>query len=114
MTRQMILAAAAATASMILGGCVASDEPPFDPRGMTAQQREAAKGHCLPADMDGGEANPLGARDMYLGTTQYRIHGTNAHWTIGYAVSSGCIRMRNQDVVDLYERVGVGTRVIVM
>jgi lipoprotein-anchoring transpeptidase ErfK/SrfK len=76
--------------------------------------REAAKGHILPAHMDGGEANPLGARAMYLGTTQYRIHGTNAPWTIGYAVSSGCIRMRNQDVVDLYERVGVGTRVIVI
>jgi lipoprotein-anchoring transpeptidase ErfK/SrfK len=76
--------------------------------------REAAKGHFLPAHMEGGEANPLGARAMYLGTTQYRIHGTNAPWTIGFAVSSGCIRMRNQDVVDLYERVGVGTRVIVM
>jgi lipoprotein-anchoring transpeptidase ErfK/SrfK len=76
--------------------------------------REAAKGHFLPAHMDGGEANPLGARAMYLGSTQYRIHGTNAPWTIGYAVSSGCIRLRNQDVVDLYERVGVGTRVIVM
>jgi lipoprotein-anchoring transpeptidase ErfK/SrfK len=76
--------------------------------------REAAKGHILPAHMDGGEANPLGARAMYLGSTQYRIHGTNAPWTIGYAVSSGCIRMRNQDVVDLYERVSVGARVIVM
>lgn len=76
--------------------------------------REAAKGHILPAHMDGGEANPLGARAMYLGSTQYRIHGTNAPWTIGYAVSSGCIRLRNQDVVDLYERVGVGTRVVVM
>jgi len=77
-------------------------------------EREAVKGHYLPAHMDGGEANPLGARAMYLGSTMYRIHGTNAPWTIGYAVSSGCIRMRNQDVVDLYERVGVGTRVIVM
>lgn len=77
-------------------------------------EREAIKGHFLPAHMEGGEANPLGARAMYLGSTMYRIHGTNAPWTIGYAVSSGCIRMRNQDVVDLYERVGVGTRVIVM
>jgi len=77
-------------------------------------EREAAKGHFLPAHMEGGEANPLGARAMYLGSSLYRIHGTNAPWTIGYAVSSGCIRMRNQDVVDLYERVGVGTRVIVM
>ena len=77
-------------------------------------QREAAKGHFLPASMEGGEANPLGARAMYLGSTLYRIHGTNAPWTIGYAVSSGCIRMRNQDVTDLYERVDVGTRVIVI
>ena len=76
--------------------------------------REAAKGHYLPAHMAGGEANPLGARAMYLGSTLYRIHGTNAPWTIGFGVSSGCIRMRNQDVVDLYERVKVGTRVIVI
>jgi lipoprotein-anchoring transpeptidase ErfK/SrfK len=76
--------------------------------------REAAKGHILPAHMPGGEANPLGARAMYLGSTLYRIHGTNAPWTIGFGVSSGCIRMRNQDVVDLYERVKVGTRVIVI
>ncbi|WP_457582405.1 L,D-transpeptidase [Ensifer canadensis] len=76
--------------------------------------REAAKGHYLPARMDGGAANPLGARAMYLGSTLYRIHGTNAPWTIGYAVSSGCIRMRNEDVVDLYERVNVGTKVIVI
>ena len=77
-------------------------------------EREAAKGHFLPAHMPGGEANPLGARAMYLGSTLYRIHGTNAPWTIGFGVSSGCIRMRNQDVVDLYERVKVGTRVIVI
>ncbi|HEV7319850.1 MAG TPA: L,D-transpeptidase family protein [Ensifer sp.] len=76
--------------------------------------REAAKGHYLPARMDGGPENPLGARAMYLGSTLYRIHGTNAPWTIGYAVSSGCIRMRNEDVVDLYERVKVGTKVIVI
>lgn len=76
--------------------------------------REAAKGHYLPAQMAGGPENPLGARAMYLGSTLYRIHGTNAPWTIGYGVSSGCIRMRNEDVVDLYERVNVGTRVIVM
>lgn len=76
--------------------------------------REAAKGHILPAHMPGGEANPLGARALYLGSTLYRIHGTNAPWTIGFGVSSGCIRMRNQDVVDLYERVNVGTRVIVI
>jgi len=76
--------------------------------------REAAKGHYLPARMDGGPENPLGARAMYLGSTLYRIHGTNAPWTIGSAVSSGCIRMRNEDVVDLYDRVNIGTRVIVM
>lgn len=76
--------------------------------------REAAKGHYLPARMDGGPANPLGARAMYLGSSLYRIHGTNAPWTIGSAVSSGCIRLRNEDVVDLYDRVKVGTRVIVI
>ena len=76
--------------------------------------REAAKGHYLPARMEGGPANPLGARAMYLGSTLYRIHGTNAPWTIGSAESSGCIRMRNEDVTDLYGRVGVGTRVIVI
>jgi lipoprotein-anchoring transpeptidase ErfK/SrfK len=76
--------------------------------------REAAKGHYLPARMDGGPENPLGARAMYLGSTLYRIHGTNAPWSIGSAVSSGCIRLRNEDVIDLYDRVNVGTRVIVM
>ncbi|WP_245559703.1 L,D-transpeptidase family protein [Amorphus coralli] len=67
----------------------------------------------LPAHMEGGPNNPLGARAMYLGSTLYRIHGSNAPWTIGHAVSSGCIRMRNEDVIDLYERVPVGTRVVV-
>lgn len=76
--------------------------------------REAAKGHYLPVKMEGGPENPLGARAMYLGSTLYRIHGTNAPWTIGSAVSSGCIRMRNEDVTDLYGRVNVGTKVIVM
>ncbi|MFD1745875.1 L,D-transpeptidase [Rhizobium helianthi] len=76
--------------------------------------REAAKGHYLPASMQGGPENPLGARALYLGSTLYRIHGTNAPWTIGSAVSSGCIRMRNEDVTDLYGRVPVGTKVIVM
>ena len=77
-------------------------------------EREAAKGHYLPSFMKGGPENPMGSRAMYLGSTLYRIHGTNAPWTIGYAVSSGCIRMRNEDVVDLYERVKVGTKVIVI
>jgi lipoprotein-anchoring transpeptidase ErfK/SrfK len=76
--------------------------------------REAAKGHYLPTHMEGGPENPLGARAMYLGSTLYRIHGTNAPWTIGNAVSSGCIRLRNEDVTDLYNRVKVGTKVIVL
>ncbi|PLX36135.1 MAG: L,D-transpeptidase [Hyphomicrobiales bacterium] len=67
----------------------------------------------LPQYMEGGPNNPLGARALYLGSTLYRIHGSNQPWTIGHAVSSGCIRMRNQDVTELYERVGVGTKVIV-
>ncbi|NTS30484.1 L,D-transpeptidase [Phyllobacterium sp. BT25] len=75
--------------------------------------REAEKGHYIPAHMEGGIANPLGARALYLGSTLYRIHGTNAPWTIGHAVSSGCIRMRNEDVTELYARVNVGTKVIV-
>lgn len=68
----------------------------------------------LPRHMEGGPENPLGARAMYLGSSLYRIHGSNEPWTIGTAVSSGCIRMRNQDVIDLYGRVNVGTRVVVM
>jgi lipoprotein-anchoring transpeptidase ErfK/SrfK len=76
--------------------------------------REAAKGRYLPTYLAGGEENPLGARALYIGTTEYRIHGTNQPWTIGGAVSSGCIRMRNEDVVDLYERVNVGTTVVVI
>ena len=76
--------------------------------------RERRKGRILPVHMEGGPANPLGARALYLGSTLYRIHGTNQPWTIGGAVSSGCIRMRNEDVVDLYERVDIGTKVVVM
>lgn len=68
----------------------------------------------LPRHMEGGPENPLGARAMYLGSTLYRIHGSNEPWTIGTNVSSGCIRMRNEDVIDLYGRVKVGTRVVVM
>jgi lipoprotein-anchoring transpeptidase ErfK/SrfK len=77
-------------------------------------KREAAKGRYLPTYLAGGIENPLGARALYLGNTEYRIHGTNQPWTIGGAVSSGCIRMRNEDVVDLYERVNVGTTVEVI
>src|SRR5262249_47864206 len=65
----------------------------------------------LPRYMAGGPGNPLGARAMYLGGTVYRIHGTNQPQTIGRAVSSGCFRLVNGDVIDLYERVPVGTRV---
>jgi lipoprotein-anchoring transpeptidase ErfK/SrfK len=68
----------------------------------------------LPRHMAGGPANPLGARALYLGSSLYRIHGTNEPYTIGTNVSSGCIRMMNQDVIDLYGRVGVGTRVVVL
>ena len=68
----------------------------------------------LPRHMEGGPENPLGARAMYLGSSLYRIHGSNEPRTIGTNVSSGCIRMRNEDVIDLYGRVNVGTRVIVI
>jgi lipoprotein-anchoring transpeptidase ErfK/SrfK len=68
----------------------------------------------LPHFVPGGPNNPLGARALYLGSTLYRIHGSNEPWTIGTNVSSGCIRMRNADVIDLYERVKVGTRVVVL
>ncbi len=68
----------------------------------------------LPRHMAGGPGNPLGARAMYLGGTVYRIHGTNAPQTIGTHVSSGCIRLTNQDVADLYSRASVGTKVIVL
>ncbi|MBE7245569.1 MAG: L,D-transpeptidase, partial [Actinomycetospora chiangmaiensis] len=67
----------------------------------------------LPRYMAGGQDNPLGARAMYLGSSLYRIHGSNEPETMGAAVSSGCIRMTNKDVVDLYDRVRVGTKVVV-
>lgn len=68
----------------------------------------------LPRFMEGGPENPLGARALYLGSSLYRIHGTNEPWTIGQNVSSGCIRMMNDDVIDLYQRVRVGATVIVI
>src|SRR5215204_3022814 len=68
----------------------------------------------LPPYMPGGPENPLGARAMYLGGTLYRIHGSNEPETIGQAVSSGCIRMTNEDVIDLYNRVKLGTKVVVL
>ena len=63
--------------------------------------------------MEGGVNNPLGARAIYIGGTMYRIHGSNEPETIGHAVSSGCIRMTNNDVIDLYDRVKIGARVVV-
>jgi lipoprotein-anchoring transpeptidase ErfK/SrfK len=68
----------------------------------------------LPRFTAGGEGNPMGARALYLGNTEYRIHGTNQPSTIGHFVSSGCIRLTNEDVEDLYNRVTVGTRVVVL
>jgi lipoprotein-anchoring transpeptidase ErfK/SrfK len=68
----------------------------------------------LPRFMEGGPDNPLGARAMYLGSTLFRIHGSNEPGTIGQAVSSGCFRLTNEDVIDLYSRVPVGAKVIVM
>lgn len=74
-------------------------------------RREARKGRILPSFLPGGPNNPLGARALYIGTSLYRIHGTNDPTTIGRAVSSGCIRMMNEHVVDLYNRVRIGARV---
>ncbi len=80
--------------------------------------REAKRGHQLPAYVAGGPNNPLGARALYLyrsgSDTGYRIHGTSEPWTIGLDVSSGCIRLVNDDVIDLYSRAGVGAKVVVL
>ena len=80
--------------------------------------REKKRGHILPAYMKGGPGNPLGARALYLhgsgGDTGFRIHGTSEPWTIGLNVSSGCIRLVNDDIVDLYGRARVGAKVIVL
>jgi len=79
----------------------------------TAEMRR--ENPALPAYVPGGHPqNPLGFRAMYLGQTTYRIHGTDAPWTVGQEVSHGCIRMLNQDVADLYQRVPIGTRVVVL
>ncbi|MGB7431992.1 MAG: L,D-transpeptidase [Ahrensia sp.] len=82
------------------------------PKTMIARVKRET-GRTLPAFMEGGPNNPLGARALYLGSSLYRIHGTNQPWTIGQAMSSGCIRMANDDVTHLYNNVKVGTRVIV-
>ena len=76
-------------------------------------RREAKRGRHLPDFMPGGPDNPLGARAIYIGETEFRIHGTTQPWSIGQAVSSGCIRMMNEEVIDLYERVQVGSQVVV-
>ncbi len=76
-------------------------------------KREAEKGHILPEEMEGGPGNPLGARALYIGGTIFRVHGTNNEASIGGAVSSGCIRMMNADVVDLYGRVKIGSPIFV-
>lgn len=75
--------------------------------------RARAEGRDMQAFVPGGHNNPLGARALYIGSTLYRIHGTNEPWTVGTATSSGCIRLTNEDVADLYERVPVGANVIV-
>ena len=76
-------------------------------------EREALKGHIIPPFMEGGPGNPLGARAMYIGGRLYRVHGTNNEASIGGAVSSGCIRMMNADVIDLYNRVKIGAKIYV-
>jgi len=92
---------------------VAKSEWPSWTPPQTMIEREAAKGHIIPPFMKGGPGNPLGARAMYIGGTIYRVHGTNAESSIGGAVSSGCIRMMNADVIDLYGRVKVGSPIYV-
>jgi lipoprotein-anchoring transpeptidase ErfK/SrfK len=75
--------------------------------------RERRKGRILPAYMPGGPNNPMGARALYIGSTLYRIHGTTEPWTIGSEVSSGCIRLANEDVIHLYKSVTVGSSIVV-
>jgi lipoprotein-anchoring transpeptidase ErfK/SrfK len=75
--------------------------------------REAKRNRFIPEFMKGGPNNPLGARALYIGDTEFRIHGTTQPWSIGRAVSSGCIRMLNEEVIDLYARVEVGADVVV-
>jgi lipoprotein-anchoring transpeptidase ErfK/SrfK len=86
-----------------------SEWPDWIPPGEMLQRQP-----YLPRFMAGGPSNPLGARAMYLGSTTYRIHGTNAPETIGTHVSSGCIRLLNDDAIDLYNRVSIGTKVVVL
>ena len=81
------------------------------PREMIA--REARNGKELPDFVPGGPDNPLGARAIYIGDTEFRIHGTTQPWSIGKAVSSGCIRLMNEEIIDLYDRVALGATVVV-
>ena len=81
--------------------------------GWTPPAEMHARQPGLPQFMPGGPNNPLGARALYIGSTLYRLHGTSEPWTIGQAVSSGCIRLTNADITDLYDRVNVGARVVV-
>ena len=102
-----------------------SDEKAFSGPGLLKISRKAewpdwtpppemiARQPYLPRFMAGGPGNPMGARALYLGSTIYRLHGTNQPQTIGHAVSSGCFRLVNDDIIDLYERVPVGTKVVV-
>ena len=80
--------------------------------------RERKRGRILPAQMKGGPQNPLGARALYLykggSDTAFRIHGTSEPWTIGLNVSSGCVRLVNDDIIDLYKRARIGAKVVVL
>jgi lipoprotein-anchoring transpeptidase ErfK/SrfK len=76
-------------------------------------EREADRGNYIPVQVMGGPENPLGARALYIGSTMYRIHGTNQPWSIGNAVSSGFIRLLNEEVIDLFDRVAIGAEVVV-
>ena len=81
--------------------------------GWTPPAEMHARQPGLPQFMPGGPNNPLGARALYIGSTLYRIHGSNEPWSIGHEVSSGCIRMLNEDVIDLYNQASIGSKIIV-
>jgi lipoprotein-anchoring transpeptidase ErfK/SrfK len=87
--------------------------PGWTPPAVMRARVKRQEGRTLPAFMPGGPENPLGARALYLGSSIYRIHGTNQPWTIGQAVSSGCFRMANDDVTHLYDNVNIGAKVII-
>ena len=107
-------ATASASAATVSAGAASTASPPRrNGRAGPRRRRCWRGGPTCRATCRGGIDNPLGARAMYLGSTLYRIHGSNEPETIGQAVSSGCFRMTNEDVTDLYSRVSVGTTVIV-